>query len=694
MPGALIEATFRSLILALIVWVGLRVFRIQNVASQRRAWMAVLMGSFLMPFVLPVTARWRVPRPALIFAPASLDRLESAVVATVAIPSSTAVPPSNFAIAPTMNERRGAPPGPRTASRKLDDSTFAQSVPFPARDAASAKKKPAGARFSLAGAALLTYFVIGSALFVRLLFGLACALRLWKTSCPVAPDVHARIGTGLQVRFSHRIATPVTIGSGVVLPANFKSWTDEKLRIVLAHERSHVRLHDFHMQTLASAYAALTWFSPLGWWLKFRLSELGEAMSDRSGLKEASSRADYAQVLLEFAAAPRSTLIGVAMARPSSISRRIERLLNDSYLRHAFADGARTRLAVLAPTILFAAASLVQVQAATQPRPASQTSHSTTANLAAAHGMLGGSPASATPAAQRTAEAPVAPSRAATPEFALATPPAAPYAPAALANGAAQPEATFDRDLSFNGKLDLSVGTASGNITFTRGAANQIHIHGIVKANEKADPAQVQQIVANPPIEQQGNTIRIGAHGENLHDISISYEIVAPSDSTLSAATASGNITDTGVGDGAKMNTASGNITATGLEGGFILQTGSGNIAIEGSGKGDAKAQTGSGNIDLKGVNGALKAQTGSGTIKAAGTPSSPWKLQAGSGNIELATGNAPMDLDASTGSGSISTQDSTAMQGSKDHHHLHTQLNGGGPEVRAETGSGDIRVE
>lgn len=248
--------------------------------------------------------------------------------------------------------------------------------------------------------------------------------------------------------------------------------------------------------------------------------------------------------------------------------------------------------------------------------------------------------------------------------------------------------------MSFNGKLDLSVGTASGNITFTRGSANQIHIHGVVKANENGDPARVQEIAANPPIEQEGNTIRIGAHGEKLHNISISYEIEAPADATLNAGTASGDITDTGVGEGAKLNTASGNITATGLEGGFKIQTGSGNIAIDNPGQGDANALTGSGDIDLKGVNGALLAQTGSGTIKAAGTPSSPWKLQAGSGNIELAPGSAPMDLDASTASGSISTIPPTATQSSEDHHHLHTQLNGGGPEVRVETGSGDIRVD
>ena len=148
----------------------------------------------------------------------------------------------------------------------------------------------------------------------------------------------------------------------------YTSWTQEKLRIVLAHERSHVRQYDFHLQILAALYAALAWFSPLGWWLKRKLSDLGEAISDRSGLDAASNRSAYAQILLEFAAAPRPTLIGVAMARPSSISRRIERLFNDSYLRHAFSGSARARVAVLlVPVLLFAGTALVRVQAASQP---------------------------------------------------------------------------------------------------------------------------------------------------------------------------------------------------------------------------------------------------------------------------------------------------------------------------------------
>ena len=60
------------------------------------------------------------------------------------------------------------------------------------------------------------------------------------------------------------------------------------------------------------------------------------------------------------------------MARPGSLSRRIERLLNDSAFRQAFAGGRRRvcSRSLLVPVALFAATALVRVQAAQQPRTA------------------------------------------------------------------------------------------------------------------------------------------------------------------------------------------------------------------------------------------------------------------------------------------------------------------------------------
>ena len=174
----------------------------------------------------------------------------------------------------------------------------------------------------------------------------------------------------IAVRWSHRIGSPVNIGSGILLPADYAEWDEEKLRVVLAHERSHISQRDFYLQMIAGLYASLTWFSPLGWWLKRKLSELGEAISDHAGLDAASSPSAYAQLLLEFAAQPRPTLTGVAMAHSRNLSNRIERLLNDSNFRVAFSGGRRALLALVLPVALIAATAMVRVEAAQAPQSA------------------------------------------------------------------------------------------------------------------------------------------------------------------------------------------------------------------------------------------------------------------------------------------------------------------------------------
>jgi len=254
-------------------------------------------------------------------------------------------------------------------------------------------------------------------------------------------------------------------------------------------------------------------------------------------------------------------------------------------------------------------------------------------------------------------------------------------------------EATFDRTLTVSGHVQLDVGTGSGNIHLTQGSGSQVKIHGRVKSNWGGSEDRVREIAANPPIEQTGNIIRIGKTHENYHNISIDYEIEAPADAYLEASSGSGNVTDDGVGQTAKLQSGSGNIHATGLKGSFNVGTGSGNIYAEQSGSGDAKAETGSGNIELKDLHGALHAQTGSGDIKASGSPSSDWKLGTGSGSIELWPGSTGFTLDASTGSGSIRTDKEMSVQGSFDKHHIVGKVGGGGPTLRAETGSGDIRI-
>lgn len=264
---------------------------------------------------------------------------------------------------------------------------------------------------------------------------------------------------------------------------------------------------------------------------------------------------------------------------------------------------------------------------------------------------------------------------------------------AAVAVPARAAEATFDRNLTVTGRVDLTVATGSGFIHLTSGPMGRVHIFARVRSSCCGNDEAVREIAANPPIEQTGNIVRIGAVHRNLSNISIDYEIQAPSNSYLDAAAGSGSITDDSVGSNAKLSTGSGPIHATGLEGGFTVQTGSGNIYAEQIGSGDVRAETGSGSIELKNLNGGLRAETGSGGIKVSGKPAAPWRITTGSGSVELWTGNAGFTLDAASGSGGIHCDREIVSEGTMENHHLKGRVGSGGPAVRIEVGSGGIRI-
>jgi hypothetical protein len=258
-------------------------------------------------------------------------------------------------------------------------------------------------------------------------------------------------------------------------------------------------------------------------------------------------------------------------------------------------------------------------------------------------------------------------------------------------------DGTFDKTLQVSGSVVLSVSTGSGYVHVSPGSGSEVHIVGHVHANgwgfgASADD-RVKQVVANPPIDQSGNIITIGRHRDWMQNISIDYDITAPRGTQLEAGSGSGDLRLQDLGGPLKANTGSGTIEASGFSGRVQLETGSGDVRAELQAANDVKATTGSGSIHLQGVEGTLFAETGSGDIEIGGHPSSNWKIETGSGSVTLGVGNAHFTLDASTGSGSVHSDPPITTHGALERHHIQGDINGGGPTVRVETGSGDIRI-
>jgi beta-lactamase regulating signal transducer with metallopeptidase domain len=326
----LLEAAARSLVMGAIILVALRAMRIEQVRARRTAWLLALIGALAMPVLVAAQIGPRL--------------LPEIALAKFTVTPPAAVPP---------------PYAPYSAIRVTSRADLAQATPADQR-APQIEERGGGNLASTAlSLAVFGYCAVAAVLSLRLCSGVGFALRLRNQ----AERVIFPFDPELDVRTSARLGSPVTIGSSVLLPANYSSWDEITLRIVLSHERAHVRQGDFYVQTLAGLHCALFWFNPFSWWLQRQLSELGEALSDRAAVEQAESRTSYAEILLAFATGARWPRSGVAMANVSNLTPRIERLLSDRGFERSFAGKRR---------LPFVAAGVVQA-APTSSTPASNS---------------------------------------------------------------------------------------------------------------------------------------------------------------------------------------------------------------------------------------------------------------------------------------------------------------------------------
>jgi beta-lactamase regulating signal transducer with metallopeptidase domain len=311
MFALLLESAVRSLVLAIAVCFGLKVFRVRGGQAKRVAWTVVLIAALSMPLLMQWSA-------VTLTAPAVTPEWITAAPPVVQLARQHV--PQNVAL-----------PGPRNWSVILFQA----------------------------------YLVVSSALLLRLFVGLGLTLRLvWNAKT-------VRVSDDLDVCVSSSLRAPVTFGSRILLPDEWLNWDSTTRLAVLSHERSHVERGDFYIQLLASIHRVIFWFSPLAWWMQARLTELAELESDDAAIVEVADRSKYAEILLELAnrPAPRDVM-GIAMARPSTVSRRIERILAETAVRGKL-GGTRRAVLILCifPLIVLMAGSCGRSQAQVQRPP-------------------------------------------------------------------------------------------------------------------------------------------------------------------------------------------------------------------------------------------------------------------------------------------------------------------------------------
>jgi DUF4097 and DUF4098 domain-containing protein YvlB len=303
----------------------------------------------------------------------------------------------------------------------------------------------------------------------------------------------------------------------------------------------------------------------------------------------------------------------------------------------------------------------------------------------------------------------------------------------AACNSGPAASGNFDRNYTVTGPLRLELTNASGDVDITGSADGKVHVHGDVRASGMGfgDPRKrLDETIANPPIEQKGDTIRIGKEMSSLRHLSIAYTIQVPHNTEVSTSvaagaqavrdvrgpvnvqaasgairvekierdaqlkTASGSISANDVGDDVRISTASGNVSVSNTKGDVRINALAGTIQVERPG-GRVEADTASGAVEIQGASNDVKAHAASGRVSVQGNPgaNSYWELKTVSGSVLLKVpAAANFHLSAQAVSGEIRT-DIPIMIEEQGKRILRARMGSGGARVDVQTVSGEIRV-
>lgn len=139
---------------------------------------------------------------------------------------------------------------------------------------------------------------------------------------------------------------PMTFGlfrPVVVLPALAKSWSPDRLRMVLLHELAHVARKDCAWQWLCTLASAVYWFHPGMWIVSRRLYAEREAACDDVVLNAGHVGSSYAAELLDVSTGCRRDALamcaGIAMSRSHRLEHRVKSILNSNTDRASLSLG-------------------------------------------------------------------------------------------------------------------------------------------------------------------------------------------------------------------------------------------------------------------------------------------------------------------------------------------------------------------
>ncbi len=224
----------------------------------------------------------------------------------------------------------------------------------------------------ITGAIAMLARVIAGHLRLRTLFGKAELIRdaAWLAN---AQETAASIGFRREVLLKRSSATDVPLSYGliratVLLPGESESWTEERRRVVLAHEMIHARRLDSLWGLVAQCALAVNWFNPLAWLAARQFRKEQERSCDDAVVAAGTASTVYAGHLVDLARSIAIPEPALGMAERFDLEGRVHALLDPSRRREAASKrmcGAMflAALALILPLAAVRAQSIARPQA-------------------------------------------------------------------------------------------------------------------------------------------------------------------------------------------------------------------------------------------------------------------------------------------------------------------------------------------
>lgn len=305
-------------------------------------------------------------------------------------------------------------------------------------------------------------------------------------------------------------------------------------------------------------------------------------------------------------------------------------------------------------------------------------------------------------------------------------------------------EGRFERDLSVDTPVRLTVENPNGAVRVRRGEPGRVRVvgHVIIRAFSRTRAQTwLQRIVTDPPIVQADDDIRIewpawahrswGVFG-GPWGIRVDYTVDVPPTTDVRITTGSGDVEVRDVDGPVRVRTGSGDVQVQTVRSDVEVRTGSGDVRIEevqgdievragsgdvrlgsatghvtvrlGSGdltadrvEGPVEVATGSGDIALTDVVGDVRGRAGSGDIVVRAyrpLTDRTWDLATGSGDVEVTLPEtARFEVDARTRAGRVTVEFPLTTVWTQDRRHLRGVVGSADLHIEARVGSGSIRI-